>query len=419
MVPADAGLGRRLLRIAVLFRSQRGTGALENILRSPMDTPKDCSPTRPKERTARWRLPFNVGVVILLFFVIARLSAPFVIRNAINHRLNRIPNYKGDVGSIGLHLWRGGYRIGEIQIVKSNGKVSEPFFSADRIDFSIAWHELLRGRLFSAISIRNGRLNFLRGPSEETSQLNADKRWQDAINDLFPIDITNLEIRGGTLRFVDTTHTPRVDVSIHDLAIHATGLQNRPTANADPYPAKIDISGVTIGGGRLHLYVRMEPLAATPHFELAAELKNVSMPALNDFLRAYANVEVAQGQFEVFSQMAMRNGHYDGYIKPFIDDLEFKALSDEDKLLGHRLWNSIVAGFANLAKNKETKQVATRIPFSGEANSLDVHTWKTVENGLHNGFVRALSHTFEGTPDPDHVDPKGASAIGTPSAPKS
>jgi hypothetical protein len=117
--------------------------------------------------------------------------------------------------------------------------------------------------------------------------------------------------------------------------------------------------------------------------------------------------------------MAMRNGHYDGYIKPFIDDLEFKALSDEDKLLGHRLWNSIVAGFANLAKNKETKQVATRIPFSGEANSLDVHTWKTVENGLHNGFVKALSHSFEGTPDPDHVDPKGSAALQTPGAPKS
>jgi hypothetical protein len=384
-----------------------------------MNASDNRAPTQPKERVARWGLPLTLGVVILVFLVIARLSAPFVIRNAINHRLNRIPNYKGNVGSIGLHLWRGGYRIGEIQIVKSNGKVSEPFFSADRIDFSIAWHELLRGRFVSAITIRNGHLNFLRGPSEETSQLNADKRWQDAINDLFPIDITNLEIRGGTLRFVDTTHTPRVDVAIHDLTVHATGLQNHTTANADRYPAKIDISGVTIGGGRLHLFVRLEPLADPPHFEVAAELKNVSLPDLNDFLRAYANVEVAQGQFEVFSQMAMRNGHYDGYIKPFIDNLEFKTLSDEDMLLGHRLWNSIVAGFANLAKNKETKQVATRIPFSGEANSLDIHTWKTVENGLRNGFVKALSHSFEGTPDPDHVDPKGAAAIETPSAPKS
>jgi Domain of Unknown Function (DUF748) len=367
----------------------------------------------------RRRLPLTVLVVVLAFLVIARISAPFVIRNAINHRLNRIPNYKGHVGSIRLHLWRGGYRIDDIQIVKSNGEVSEPFFAADRIDFSVAWRELLRGRFVSAISVQNGRLNFLRGPSEETSQLNADKRWQDAINDLFPIDITKLEIRGGLLRFVDTTHTPHVDVAIRDLTVHATGLQNRPTANADPYPAKIDISGITIGGGNLHLFVRMEPLADQPHFELAAELKNVSLPALNDLLRAYAHVDVAQGQFEVFSQMAMRGGHYDGYIKPFIDNLEFKALSDEDKLLGRRLWNSIVAGFAKLAKNDQSKQVATRIPFSGEANKFDIHTWKTVENGLHNGFVKALSHSFEGTPDPDHVGAKGAPAAEKPSAPKS
>ena len=272
---------------------------------------------------------------------------------------------------------------------------------------------MFHGRLVSQIYVRNGKLTFLRGPDEDSSQLTADKRWQDVINDLFPIDITYLDIRGGVLRFVDTTHTPRVDVSVRDLKVTATGLQNRPSKAGDTYPAKIDISGTTIGDGDFHLFTKAEPLADKPHFELAMELKKVSLPALNDFLKAYANVEVSQGKFEVFAQMAMANDHYEGYVKPFFADLKFDDLVGEDQSIGHKVWKAIVAGIAELVKNRDSKQVATRIPFSGESSGLDIHAWKSIENALHHGFVKALSQGFEGTPNPDHV----ASPAAPPSAP--
>jgi hypothetical protein len=101
--------------------------------------------------------------------------------------------------------------------------------------------------------------------------------------------------------------------------------------------------------------------------------------------------------------MEMGDGRYDGYVKPFFSDLNFSDVKDEDKSLGHKIWKSIVAGIANLVKNKNSKQVATRIPFSGETDTMDIHTWKTIENALHHGFVKALSQGFEGTPNPDHV----------------
>ncbi len=344
-------------------------------------------------------------LIVVLSFVaillIARLFAPLVVRDALNRRLHEIPGYSGTVSSVDLRLWRGSYRIDGMRIVKSNGKVSEPFFAADRIDFSVAWRELIHGRFVSRIYVRNAKLNLVRGASDESSQLTADNRWQDVINDIFPIDITFLDIRGGVLRFVDETHTPKVDIVVRDLSVHATGLQNRPDDDGDPMPAKIDISGVSIGDGQLHLFVKLEPLAVQPHFDLALELKKVSMPALNDFLRAYAKVEVSAGQFEVFAQMAMRDGHYEGYVKPFIENLKFSDIGDDEKSLGKKIWKSLVTAFANLATNKDSKQMATRIPFSGEAKGIDVHVWKTIENGLHHGFIKALSPGFEGTTHPD------------------
>jgi len=74
------------------------------------------------------------------------------------------------------------------------------------------------------------------------------------------------------------------------------------------------------------------------------------------------------------------------------------------------VWKAVVEEVASLATNRDSKLVATRIPFSGEANSLHIHAWKSIENGLHHGFVKALAQGFEGTPDPDKVAPPGMPA---------
>jgi|CZKI01.1.fsa_nt_gi hypothetical protein len=364
-----------------------------------------------KRPYARWirRWPSAILWTVLAIAataVAARLLAPSYVHRAINRRLSQIPGYAGHVGDIGLHLWRGAYRIDDIEIVKSNGKVPEPFFTASRIDFSVAWRDLFRGRFVSDIYVTDGRLVFLHGPSDETSQLTADHRWQDAINDIFPIDIAHLEIKGGIIRFVDTTREPRVDVAIQDIEVIATGLRNRPSETGDVFPAKIDISGRSLGNGQLRLHAKLEPLAVQPHFELAVELKKVSLPALNDLLRAYVGIDASRGQFEIFGQMAMQKGHYEGYVKPFLDHVDFKNFDNDKKNIGERIWKSAVVAVLELFKNSETKQLATRVPFSGDAQGLDVKTLRTIANGLHHGFVKALSQGFEGTIHPDNANSK-------------
>jgi hypothetical protein len=369
-----------------------------------MPSPNEPPPPARRRFPCGWRRTcLIVLAVVVAVLGVARIAAPYYVKDAIDRRLAAIPGYTGRVDGVMLHLWRGAYRIDGMRIEKRDGHVTEPFFSAKRIDFSIAWNEVFHGRLVSRIYAKDAQLAFERGPDAASSQLTADKRWQDVVNDLFPIDITYLDIDGGVLKFVDTTHKPEVDISIHDLRVHASGLQNRPAPDGDPYPAKIDVTGVSIGGGDLHLFTKLQPLAEKPHFQLNIELKKVDLPALNDFLKAYTGVEVAGGRFEVFAQMEMGDGRYDGYVKPFFSDLNFSDVKDEDKSLGHKIWKSIVAGIANLVKNKNSKQVATRIPFSGETDTMDIHTWKTIENALHHGFVKALSQGFEGTPNPDHV----------------
>ena len=81
-----------------------------------------------------------------------------------------------------MSLYRGAYHLTGMEIVKRNGQVREPFFSAKDIDFSLAWRELLHRRVVSDIYLDQPKLNFIKGATAETSQLTADHRWQDVID---------------------------------------------------------------------------------------------------------------------------------------------------------------------------------------------------------------------------------------------
>ena len=311
-----------------------------------------------ERRVLRWPRPVLYTLMALVALaVVARLFAPGYVHRAINRRLNQIPGYSGHVGAINLQIWRGAYRIDDIEIVRRNGKVREPFFAAKTIDFSVAWRELLRKQFVSDVYITDGRLVFLRGPTDESSQLTVDRRWQEVINDIFPINIAHLEIRGGTIRYVDTTMEPHIDVAVRDMEVVATGLRNRPSGKGEVFPAKIDISGRSVGNGELRLNAKLEPLADQTHFEVAVELRKVSLPAINDLLRAYVGIDVSRGQFDVFGQMAMQKGHYEGYLKPFLNRVDFKNRDDVDKKLGERLWKGAVVAVIKLFENSDTKQL--------------------------------------------------------------
>ncbi len=274
----------------------------------------------PKEKSSRARVRYSRGwligiLIVLVVLVAARLALPYVLRSAINRRLNNIPDYGGHVDSVSVSLYRGAYHLTGMEIVKRNGQVREPFFSAKDIDFSLAWRELLHRRVVSDIYLDQPKLNFIKGPTAETSQLTADRRWQDVITDIFPIDINYLKITDGTLRYVNHASNPQVDIRVeHTLAV-ATGLRNRAGANQDELPANISLRGVTIGNGKLHIDSQAEPLAAQPHFLLKLELEDVSLPALNEFLRAYGNIDVSAGVFKGYLEMTAHDGELFGVFQ--------------------------------------------------------------------------------------------------------
>ncbi|MDB6093271.1 MAG: hypothetical protein JWM32_833 [Verrucomicrobia bacterium] len=361
-----------------------------------MDQPANDPPPPRRRGWRRFsRVTLITVAVIVVVLVAARIAMPYVMRSAINARLAKIPDYTGWVDQVNVSVIRGAYSLHGVVVQKTNGQVKEPYFRADQVDFSIAWRELARGKLVADIELDKPILNFVQAESTEASQVAADSRWQEAVNDIFPIDITWLKINDGQVRYINNAMTPKVDVRVAHMHALATGLRNRVDEAGNEFPARLALEGETIGGGTLKIAAQAEPLADEPHFLLKLELERVSLPAMNEFLRAYGNVDVSKGLFSGYVEVVARNGHFQGYFKPFFDQVDFSASPGDNAPTTQRVWEWFVRSFAWVFKNHARDEVATRIPFEGETKDLKVSIWETIRTLLRHAFIQPLQKKLD------------------------
>lgn len=137
--------------------------------------------------------------------------------------------------------------------------------------------------------------------------------------------------------------------------------------------------------------MKLNPLAVAPTFEVAAQVTNVNLIALNDFLRAYGKFDVERGTFALFASFAAADGTYDGYTKVFFKDLDVFAWEKERKKNALAVfWHAIVGGVTTVFRNQPSDTLATKIPISGSFTGPNVDIFTTVSTLLRNAFVRAL-----------------------------
>lgn len=336
-------------------------------------------------RRAWWSIGIVVGLLVAL-----RLALPFVAKGYVNRQLTKNPAYGGRVGDVDIGLWRGAYRIHDIQIFKSTGEVKVPFFAASEVDLSIQWKELFHGAVVGEVVMSRPKLNFVSGPTPEQTQTGEHVAWDQLLKSLFPFKLNRLEVRQGQIHFQNEHATPPVDIYLNDLAAVATNFTNTRDLKEE-LPAGVTARGTTTGGGGVNLQVRMNPLAHAPTYELLCEVTNVNLVALNDFLRAYGRFDVERGVFGLYTSIASKDGSYEGEIKVLFENLDVFAWEKERKKnVLEIFWQAVVGTLTTAFKNQPKDRLATKIPISGSYENNQVGVWTAAATLLQNAFIRAL-----------------------------
>jgi Domain of Unknown Function (DUF748) len=338
------------------------------------------------------KLKIILGIVAVL--VIIRLFLPAIVLKLVNRELASMDGYYGKVRDIDIALLRGAYVIDSLFINKLDtiNDTQTPFIAARIIDLSIEWRSLFKGRVVGELEFTDPVMVFTRDKTELSDVRKDTSDFRHLLKSLMPLKINRFEIKNGKLAYKDGTTDPKVDISLDSAYIVASNLSN--VQDTSVLPSRVN-ARAKVYQGDLNMELKLDALSKVPLFDLNVKLENTHLPELNDFFKAYARIDVSDGEFNMYSEIAAKDGKFTGYVKPIIKDLDVLGPQDRGDNIMQKAWEGLVGFVGMVVENQSKDQIATKIPVNGEFGDANVGVFTAVAELLRNAFIQALYPSLE------------------------
>jgi Domain of Unknown Function (DUF748) len=199
-------------------------------------------------------------------------------------------------------------------------------------------------------------------------------------------------ISHSTVGFVNAAVRPRFRVFIADTELDLKNLSNHFTEGA----AELGLRGKFMGSGPTVAQARFRPEKKGPDLDVAVRIENTDMRTMNDLLRAYGKFDVVRGVFAFYSELTVKNGRVEGYVKPLFRDLDaYDERQDKDKSAFRKLYEKLVGGVSKLLENRPRQEVATKAEVTGSLDDPKTSTGEVIVNLIQNAFFRAILPGFD------------------------
>ena len=207
--------------------------------------------------------------------------------------------------------------------------------------------------------------------------------------------LDRFEILHSTLALVNKAKNPPYRLFLSDADLRVSNLSN----HADQGPAVARVRGKFMGSAPAVATATFRPENKMADLSLDVAIEDTPLVALNDMLRAYGKFDVTEGTFSFYSQLRIKNGHIEGYVKPLISGMKvYDPNQDKEKGFFHKLYEMIVGGVGKLLESKKTKDLATTADISGEVGSASASVWQVIAKTFENAFIKAILPGFERQP---------------------
>jgi hypothetical protein len=208
--------------------------------------------------------------------------------------------------------------------------------------------------------------------------------------------IERLEVVKSTFGFMNQAARPayRLQLTDTNLTVEHLGNQRRDG------PAVARLTGQLMGRGETRLTVSLQPQAGSADMDVTAQIEGADLVRLRDLVRAYGGFDITAGEFSVYSELQMKAGAIDGYVKPLFRGVEVGTDGEAgaaEKGLRQRVYEGVVGIGAKVLKNRLRGEVATVIPISGRVDRPQVARWETVGSLLQNAFLKPIAPGYEPT----------------------
>lgn len=330
-------------------------------------------------------------LVLLVLFLAVWYTTPYVLRNYLNKRGSELPDYHLNINWVEIHPWNCSLDIIDLTLTKKTGSIPVPFYKGPSVHIALQWSRVIHFDLLSSITAVRPVVSFVQGPTPAETQTILEPAWVQAVKQLVPFQINRFQVINGELHFYDFHAQPEINMEMNHLELVADNLTNA-THSKSLMPSTVVVSGNPFIYGRLNAELAANTDIKQPTFSEKVRLTNIPAVGLNSFLAKYGSVYAKSGTLDFYTEMVSKEGHFEGYLKPYFQNLAFEPVPKDRGTLA-AIWSSFANGLKDLVTNDEGV-VATEVPVKGNYKDPDVGFLTAAIGTVKNAYLEALAKGF-------------------------
>ncbi len=330
-----------------------------------------------------------LGVVVLL--VALRIALPYIVLHYTNKTLaGDLEGYYGHIDDIDIALYRGAYVIKDLKIEVLDNEVRAPFLYVPAIDLSVQWKSIFDGAVTGEVVVQEPEITFAFAETAAGTQTGEEVDWVKIVKDFMPITINHFAIEDGRATLQNLWAEPVVDLDVHAINLDLRNIRNVVEVDStlpSPFDATASFPGY---GGTFTATGAAQLLKEIPDFNYDARLEGFELTEMNSLAEYYAGMDFERGTVSVYSELAMADGNFDGYVKALLNDVQIFSRDEGDRDIGQYFKELFAEGAQELLENHKKDQIATRVPITGTIEHTETGTWTAVISVLRNAYFNAF-----------------------------
>ncbi len=340
----------------------------------------------PFYKQKKYLIPFSV----IALLVAIRVALPTAIKIGLNNYLEEdfSPSMRAHVDDVDLAILRGVYSVEGITAeYKKNNK---NFLSIKNADASLAWRDLLKGKIVADVVVNKADFVYSSELSPAIDEHMAQLKKKDDDEPLPEnIRLGRFDLKDSVIRTdLFRTLTKDEGIVLTNIELRATNLIPSNEVPRTPF----SLQALLLGSGKIKTEGEADLTGKTPMWTVDTEMKAFDLTSLNRFLKKTVPLTFTKGKLDLYAEAASSGGPIKGYIKPFVRNLD--VIRTKEKFVNSKHWLiEIVTALGNVVM-KADQTMATRVPFTFD-KTFKVEGNKAIAKAFEHGFKQELNRGIE------------------------
>jgi hypothetical protein len=327
----------------------------------------------------RYIVPF-----LLIFFLAAvRLVLEPVMLKVANEKAETVnPIFAGHIEDLDVAILRGGLRLQEVTGKMKKG--NDQFVKVEEVLLDLSWKSLFKGKIKFDLSIDGLRLDVTKKLLAAIEKLPKEEKEKKKL----PFELSEITIDNSAVAFPEypglNNQKHFIVNNIHGFATGINGDKDAPLGEYQVFAGLSKKDDVKLTG-------HFDRSTEKTRWDLNAKVQKFDLKAGNKTLMKIVPMNFKKGSLDLYAEAKSEKGEVYGYVKPFLNDVEF--IGNRKEFKGPKQFFVELAGaitdFIFQRKKDKEKDVATRVPFIYKDGKFAVEGGEGIGKAIEHGLTES------------------------------